>query len=193
MNKISTWMAGLFLISALVLNANAATTLKRTSIRSNADRAVANTETSSQALAEPTSPSTTQVGFGFTTVGGTNAPALSTLIEINGRHTVQVQFGIDGTSPSFGFNAGAGYHYTAAGDNMAGFHLGGAFTVGTAVANGAFVANILPNVGFHYRVSNTPVLLSLDGGPIVQIAGGSANFGLSANSQLFGFSAHYMF
>jgi hypothetical protein len=159
-----------------------------------ADMSLANPEAADHTEMRHSGTDEARFGFGFSSIGSTT-PGMSGLLNLNSKNALQFIFGINGTSP-FTFNTGAYYRFTLTGDDSTGFHLGGGFSLGLAAAfagGTAFFANLQPLCGFHYRIPHAPVVMSLDGGPTIQISGSSANFGLGAFSQLFGLSAHYLF
>jgi hypothetical protein len=140
----------------------------------------------------------TRFGAGFTTLntGLANFPAFSGTFQFGSASSVQGLFGIDGTSGTFRFSFGGIYRHTLAGTQTTGFHVGGGLvlsTVAAGAATTAFRVTLAPLAGFHYQVPHAPVQLSLDGGPMLTLLDGNADFQVGAGSQLLGLSIHYLF
>lgn len=136
--------------------------------------------------------------------------ALSGLLDIGGGNVVQANVGIGSTSGGFSFGVSGFFKHTLFGGKSAGFHAGGGLGLGTmgsgsslasvASATAAttsktvFVVGLAGLAGVHAMFPGSDdVLLSVDGGPLLTIVDGSANFMMGGLSSALGFSVHYLF
>ncbi|MCC7440022.1 MAG: hypothetical protein IT285_00215 [Bdellovibrionales bacterium] len=155
-------------------------------------------------MASSVSNSRTGLGLSAATVL-VNATALSSIHLIDDKNAVQTYFAI-GTSSPFGFGLGGMYKHTVAGDRKAGLHIGGGLGLGTAGSTAAaqafgiggnssvFYLTFGGNAGVHFSVTREDnVLISVDGGVILNIVDGNASFGIRGFSDdTLGLSVHYL-
>jgi hypothetical protein len=156
----------------------------------------------------PTNFSTTskRVGLGFTTAGpltsGGNIPGFSGWFELSGADSLQAVFGIGSTDP-FQFGLGGYFRHRVAGNENAGFHLGGGLllgTVGNTVtvagvtgSNTDFYIAISPLAGFQFNVPTlSNIFMSVDGGLNFVIVDGNFNLSATSLSPALGLSIHYL-
>jgi hypothetical protein len=138
-------------------------------------------------------------GLGFQTFnsfGGSNT-ALSAIFDVSPNGTLQPFFTIGSTSP-FNFGMGAFYRHTLAGGHNLGFHAGGGLGFGSVnaggLAGGKFFLVFNGMGGFHFTVPEVRnVVITLDGGPILQIVDGNTDFSIRGLSSAMGFGIHYLF
>lgn len=144
-------------------------------------------------------------GIGFATFGsnipGPSAlPAISGWIHFDPKNSLQIVWGVNGTSP-FTFGMGGVFRHAVVLNGGAAFHVGVGMNVGTVRATAAALAtgsttsfffNLFPLMGFRLGLGNAPIELSFDGGPILALTP-TADFGFSPLSAIGGASIHFFF
>lgn len=118
-----------------------------------------------------------------------NTQAASVLFA-SGKDWIQAFLGVQNTRGNFDFGLGGMYKFTLSGDRRAGFHLGPGFAVGTVGDDFAF--SIYGMVGAHFTLFER-LLLSVDGGPMLSVIDGDANFRMRAMGETLGLGIHYLF
>ena len=140
-------------------------------------------------------------GLGVSTiepVSGGNG-SLTGILAFTQHDALQLLVSIPGTNGGFRFGAGALYKRTVAGNQGAGFHLGGGFGMGRVLVagSGEFEMNILGNLGVHYAPAGSDIVFHLDGGPVFFLqtgaAGSTTSFGIGQYASVLGASVVYMF
>jgi len=135
-------------------------------------------------------------GLGFGSVQGLTgtATSVSGWLELDSNNSVQAFFGIPSTSP-FQFSLGGLYHHNVASRGSASFHVGGGFAAGLLGAgrNTDFALSLVANAGIRYQLQDSPVFVSLDGGPGFSLLNGNSDFSIGAHSGLLGASVIYVF
>ena len=135
--------------------------------------------------------STTDFGLGLasvTTGAGGNSTLITAWIPIKSTMGIQPYFGVLGTSGSFNFLAGGAFKATVAGTGSTGLHIGGDVLLGSVAST--FVATFGGIFGIHFAVHQS-VMLSVEGGPQLGIAGGNTDFTIQSVSSLLGLSLIY--
>lgn len=142
-------------------------------------------------------------GFGFMTAGTFNAgSALAMELNISSTDNIQPFLGIT-TTNNFQWGLGAIYRHTIVHGENAGLHVGGALGLGTsgnvaptqgnANLHTAFNAAVGPTGGMHFHFPSVPnIEVFLDGGAMIQINDGTANFFLQSLSPFAGLSIAYL-
>ena len=130
------------------------------------------------------------LGFASVTTGIGNSTMLTGWIPFKPSMGIQAYLGIPTTAGSFNFLAGGAFKATVAGNSQAAIHVGGNLLMGALMSNFAVVFGGL--AGAHFNIAPS-VLFSVDGGPQLQIVGGTANFSLGAFSSLLGASLIFLF
>jgi hypothetical protein len=135
-------------------------------------------------------------GLGFASVQGLTGTATSVTgwLELDSINSVQAFFGIPTTSP-FQFSLGGLYRHTVASKGSASFHVGGGFAAGILGTGRKtdFSLSLVANAGIRYQLQDSPVFVSLDGGPGFSLLNGTSNFSIGALSGLLGASVIYVF
>lgn len=119
--------------------------------------------------------------------------SISAMFSMN-RNWLQTFMTIDRTQGTFVFGLGGIYKFTVAGDARTGFHVGPGFAIGTVPVNGKskFAFSIFGMAGAHYTLFNN-LILSVDGGPMVSVVDGDANFQMKPMGETLGLGIHYLF
>jgi hypothetical protein len=128
--------------------------------------------------------------------------SLSAMFSIN-QNWLQTFLTITQTKDAFTFGLGGIYKFTVAGDRHMGFHVGPGFAVGTVPASSVagatsgtsktkFAFSIYGLAGAHYTIFDR-LILSVDGGPMVNVIDGTADFSMKPMGQLLGLGLHYLF
>ncbi len=126
--------------------------------------------------------------------------ALTGWIGITPEFGIEPLVDISGTN-SFQFAVGALAKYTVVNVGAAGFHIGGGLTLGsvnslkpTTLNAHDFLFGLTGLMGVHFTIPGTSnIVAAFDGGPMLNITGGTANFILEPLSVLAGFSVMYLF
>lgn len=114
---------------------------------------------------------------------------LSALYSVN-EDWAQAFFGIYHTNDSFSFSIGGAYKFTVMGDKNAGLHIGPGLAMGTV--NDKFLFSAYGLAGFHYAILDR-LMVSVDGGPILNLVDDEVDFSLQPAGNLLGLSVHYLF
>lgn len=140
----------------------------------------------------PVSTSMTAMGVADTSHVSTGQ-SLSAMFSFN-KNWLQTYMAIENTQGAFTFGLGAIYKFTVAGDAKTGFHVGPGFSVGTVPVGGKakFAFSIFGMAGAHFTLFDR-LILSVDGGPMVNVVDGDANFRMKPMGELLGLSVHYLF
>ena len=136
-------------------------------------------------------------GLGFTTFQtGNDNLGFSALFDLTSANSIQLFFGVSGTSP-FGIGFGGAFKSTVIGNQNSGIHIGAGVDIGST---GNFYAAFGPLAGVHFSLPNLREIgVSLDGGAFFSITtvgnalGSTTNFsfGLHPLSPALGLSIHY--
>lgn len=140
----------------------------------------------------PASTSLTAMGVADTSNVSTGQ-SLSAMFSFN-KNWLQTYMGIENTQGTFTFGLGAIYKFTVAGDAKTGFHVGPGFSVGTVPVGGKakFAFSIFGMAGAHFTLFDR-LILSVDGGPMVNVVDGDANFRMKPMGETLGLGIHYLF
>lgn len=157
--------------------------------------------TNSAPAAAGSSESNLDYGFGFSTYGGGTSlatPALSAMIDMTPKVSLQVLFAINGSDP-FSFGFGGVLRNIVSGDINGGFHIGaganlGTFGSGGTTSTSTFFLNLFPVAGFGFSLGGAAsnVRLLFDGGAIFHVTP-NFQFSFDTISSMAGASIHYMF
>lgn len=140
---------------------------------------------------------------------GTTALGVADTSNISVGQAVSLMFGIsddwlqtfatiERTSGVFVFGVGGIYKFTVAGDRRIGFHVGPGISLGTvamgagAATSSEFAFSISGMAGAHFTAFDR-VMFSIDGGPILAVVDGDANFAMKPMGEHLGVSVHYLF
>lgn len=157
---------------------------------------------SSFAASAPASSEFSKFGLGVASLGGNSV--ITGWIPLGGSAGIQPYFSIPTTRGGFNFSAGGAFKTTIVGNYNSGFHLGGDVLLGNTstasvdpltglpTSSSTFTASFGGLLGVHYRPVSS-ILVQFDAGPQLNIAGGSADFGIGAFSTLLGASVIYSF
>lgn len=120
--------------------------------------------------------------------------SLSALFSTAGGDWIQALLGVESTRGSFVFGLGGIYKFTVAGNARTGFHVGPGATIGTVAVGGKskFAFGFSGLAGGHFTLFDR-LMLSVDGGPMLAVVDGDANFALKPMGTLLGLSVHYLF
>jgi hypothetical protein len=140
----------------------------------------------------PASGSLTAMGVADTSNISTGQ-SLSAMFSFN-RNWLQTYMTIDRTQGTFVFGLGGIYKFTVAGDARMGFHVGPGFSVGTVPVSGKskFAFSLFGMAGGHFTLFDR-LILSVDGGPMVNVVDGDANFSMKPMGETLGLGIHYFF
>lgn len=135
-------------------------------------------------------------GLGFASVEGLTGTATSVTgwLELDSKNSVQGFLGIPTTSP-FQFSLGGLFHRIVASKGSASFHWGGGLAAGIlgAARKTDFALSLIANLGIRYQLQDSPIFVSLDGGPGFSLLNGNSDFSIGAHSGLLGASVIYVF
>ena len=205
-------MLAVILTVSLVATSGAAeardrTTKSHTTTTTTSDRPV-ESRMSAPDRAEHSSGSTT-FGLGVSSITAVSSGgSITGIIAFTPLDLVQVLVSIPSTTGSFQFGVGGIYKRTVAGNQGAGFHIGGGAGLGmvsTAAAQSDFGMNIFGVLGVHYAPGGSNIVFHLDGGPqfnLQKVSTGTGaaatsttntSFSMNQLSSLLGASVVYMF
>ena len=142
--------------------------------------------------------------YPFVTPAGTiSGSALAAEFNVSSADNIQPFMGIESTN-NFTWQLGAIYRHTLLHTENSGFHLGGTVALGTNAnaaptqgnpqAHVAFNAAFGPVAGFHFSVpSVSNIVFFFDGGMLISINDGTANFAMQGLSPTLGLTVAYLF
>lgn len=137
----------------------------------------------------------TEFSVGYSAIlRATGADSSGTLLmRLTPVDALQFHLSVPSTSP-FQFTVVSQYKRTITQSQNAGFHIGGGLGLGSlrvGVENG-FALSVNGLAGIHFRLADAPkVQFHVDGGPVLSVIDGDANFTIGALSGLLGLSIIY--
>lgn len=119
--------------------------------------------------------------------------SLSAMFSID-RNWLQTFMTIDRTQRTFIFGLGGIYKFTVAGDLKTGFHVGPGISLGTTPVAGRskFAFGVFGLAGAHFTLFER-LMLSVDGGPMLNVVTGDADFRMKPLGETLGLGIHYLF